>query len=175
MEASGGGITLSGGEPVLQSAFLSKFLPRLKAEGINILLETAGHYSPRLLPQVLPHVDHVFFDWKSSGDASHLQDTGHDRDRIEANLCTLVDAELPFTVRLPIVPGVNTDSGDVALISKRLLSLGVKSVSLLNYNNLWESKLSWLRSERQPLGLKPLALIAELAAAYQSHGLVASG
>lgn len=174
MSASGGGITLSGGEPVLQNAFLLAFLPLIREQGVNVLLETAGHYSSSLLQRLLPFIDHIYFDWKSSGDAAHLLDTGQTRLKIEANLRMLVDRQFPFTLRLPVIPGVNTDSDTVAVIGARLREIGVKSVALLNYNNLWESKLSWLRTKRQPLGLKPLSSLSELQAEYQKQGLTAS-
>lgn len=152
-ETSGGGITLSGGEPVLQAPFLGLFLPRLRAQGIHVLLETAGHYPWRLLEPLLPHLDHIYYDWKVSEPALYKAHTGHTSKHIEHNLAQLVSRAIPLTVRVPLIPGLTGDVVQAPILGRTLRRLGMARVILLPYNRLWEAKLLRLDTCQEPLGL----------------------
>jgi pyruvate formate lyase activating enzyme len=172
MSASGGGLTLSGGEPVLQSQFLCSFLPLVKAEGQHILLETAGQYPWRLLQPLLEHLDNVYFDWKV---ALHDYEafTGCKGEGIAANLRSLLDTDVPVTVRLPVIPGVNTTDEAVASICELLTSLDVNELVLLPYNRLWEPKINRLHTEQQPFSARQDVDLDELAAKFAQMGIAA--
>ncbi len=172
-EASGGGVTLSGGEPVLHSAFLERLLPRLVQEGLPVLLETAGHYPWRLLEPLLPHLDAVYFDYKLPDSAAYEAHTGQGNHHIMNNLARLMGSDVPVVVRMPMVSGLNTEPNQIERTCKSLASVGVQRIRLLEYNRLWEAKLPRLSSRREALGLasdvNPSAIIAEV----ERHGMQA--
>jgi pyruvate formate lyase activating enzyme len=157
-ETSGGGVTLSGGEPVLHAKFLAELLPKLKAEGVHLTLETSGHYPWKLLEPLLPQLDLVLFDVKAGGRERHLKLIGEGDEQIQANLERLLDhsrrAGSPrVEVRMPVVPGYNDGDESLDLLAEHLRELGVEAITLLPYNHLWEAKLSYLDSSKQALGL----------------------
>lgn len=154
-ESSGGGLTLSGGEPVLQSAFLCELLPLARAEGLHVAVETSGAYPFSLLEPLLPWVDLVLFDVKLADAARHERATARGNEQVLANLRELVARRTPLEVRMPVVPGWNTDGENVAATARLLAGLGVGAVTLLPYNHLWEAKLPRLGLERRALGIRP--------------------
>ena len=151
--ASDGGITVSGGEPVLQAEFLSAFLPLCKEAGLHRALETAGNYAFRRLEPLLPLVDLVLYDLKLADGPAHLRATGSDGGRVRANLSELVSRKVPLQVRMPVVPGINDGAGDVCAAAEALTALGIRELKLLRYNALWEAKLPRLRTSQERLGI----------------------
>jgi pyruvate formate lyase activating enzyme len=152
-ETSGGGITLSGGEPVLHSPFLLEFLPLLREHNLHVVLETAGHYSFKLLGPLLPLLDHVFLDYKLADPRELLRYTGADSGLILDNLRSLLAMAVPLTVRIPLIPGMNTRSHQIDGMCASLNALDVTEVCLLKYNHLWESKIPRLNTRQRALGL----------------------
>ncbi|NVB39740.1 glycyl-radical enzyme activating protein [Pseudenhygromyxa sp. WMMC2535] len=156
--SSGGGLTLSGGEPVLHGRFLAEFLPTAKAAGLHVTLETSGHYPFTLLEPLLDHLDLILFDVKAGGEARHLELVGQPTQTIDANLAEVLARARAggpaVEVRMPIVPGLNDGDDALAGLLDRLRPLGVEAITLLPYNHLWEAKLGYLESERAPLGLR---------------------
>jgi len=147
-DASGGGVTLTGGEPVIQSRFAAALLARLRERGVHTLLETAGAYPWKLLEPLLPHLDQIYFDWKLPRPGDYAAATGGDGDRVLANLARLVRAGAPVTVRAPLLPGLNTAPDDVARMAATLRAVGVGEIQLLRAHRLWEAKLVRLRPLR---------------------------
>jgi pyruvate formate lyase activating enzyme len=152
---SGGGITLSGGEPVLHSRFLEVFLPRAKQAGLDVTIETAGHYPFELIEPLLAFLDLVLFDVKLMDSAEHRAMTGRDNETIHQNLRRLVERGVRVEVRMPVIPGCNTAESNVAATAGLLRALGVRTITLLPYNHLWEAKLPTLGQESRSLGLRP--------------------
>jgi pyruvate formate lyase activating enzyme len=150
---SGGGVTLSGGEPVLQSAFLSGFLPLLRDQSIHVILETAGHYVFSTLEPLLPMLDCIYFDVKMADPEDYRAMTGGDMALILANLAVLKKRGVPLTVRIPVLPGLNTAPDQIARIGRTLWAIGIRDLQLLAYNPFWESKLFRLQTEKRPLML----------------------
>jgi pyruvate formate lyase activating enzyme len=173
--ASGGGVTLSGGEPVLQGAFLAGFLPLARAVPVHVALETAGAYPFGMLEPLLPRLDLVLFDLKVIDPVRHRRCTGRDNRQILENLAELVRRRVPLEVRMPVVPDRNTDRDNVAAAARLLTDLGVASLTLLPYNPLWESKLPGLATQRAALGLRPPGEdgYRRLEAEFARHGLAA--
>jgi pyruvate formate lyase activating enzyme len=153
--ASGGGVTLSGGEPVLQGGFLRELLPRLKQEGVHVAIETCGAYPFALLEPLLPCIDLVLYDVKVVDPIRHARFTTRDNAQILENLVELVRRGAPLEVRMPVVPGWNTGGRDLEAMAGLLTELGIPALTLLPYNHLWEAKLPRLGTERQPLGIRP--------------------
>ncbi len=169
--ASGGGVTLSGGEAVLQSAFLQELLEELSSAGVHTLLQTAGNYAWRLLHPLLESLDATYFDWKAPA-STYREHTGADPDRVLDNLERLMNAGVPVTVRTLVVPGVNSEPEQISEMCETLTGLGVTEVALLSYNHLWEAKLPRLGTSGRALGLHAREVdLGRVAAHYEAHGI----
>ncbi|MCP4664869.1 MAG: glycyl-radical enzyme activating protein [Deltaproteobacteria bacterium] len=152
-ETSGGGITLSGGEPALHASFLLEFLPLLREHNLHVLMETAGNYASNLLEPLLPLLDHIFFDYKLPGADAYRLYTGANNGLILKNLKKLLSLAFPLSVRIPLIPGINTLPDQIDRMCEALTSLGVREVYLLKYNRLWESKIPRLNTRHKALGI----------------------
>ena len=121
---SGGGVTCSGGEPLLQPAFLEGILHALRAEGIHTALDTAGNVPWPVFERVLPLVDLVLFDFKVLDAEAHHAATGVDNRLILENLAHLCEKGIPLWVRIPVVPGVNASDEALAGMASHLRAIG---------------------------------------------------
>lgn len=149
-EDSGGGITLSGGEPLMQSVFLQDFVPLLKNQGIGITLQTCGHFSWMLAQPFISDIERIYFDLKHHHSQSHYRLTGQNNRKILENLRKLMDLSLSLTVRIPLIPEVNDSDRDIEMFCLLLHDYAIKSVVLLPYHNLGERKFTQLQLEHQP-------------------------
>ncbi len=144
-DASGGGVTVSGGEPTLHMGFLSELLEAMKLHGLHTLVETCGLFSfDRFVEQILPWVDSIYFDLKLFDPALHQRFCGVSNERILDNF-TRLHAMSPaqgFEVlpRVPLVPGITATRENLELISAFLHDLGVRAARLLPYNPTWRDK-----------------------------------
>lgn len=148
-EASGGGITLSGGEPTLFMDFVSKLLKRAKQKGTHTLLETCGFFDgPRFMKSLYPFLDTIYYDIKLFDPAEHRRLCGVSNDKILHNFrmlraeCARHGKEL--LPRIPLIPGITATEKNLVSIARFLKESGVGRVELLSYNPLWTSKLSLL-------------------------------
>lgn len=140
-DRSGGGVTLSGGEPLLQHAFVSDFLALCQRRYVHTAIETSGFVSQALFEKVLPHVDLVIFDIKTNHPDTHKECTGVSNDGILSNLKKLLSSPKDVLVRIPLIPGLNDAPQDLEAIGK-LLSEARSQVNLevLPYHRLGEKK-----------------------------------
>ncbi|MEW6755420.1 MAG: glycyl-radical enzyme activating protein [Candidatus Latescibacterota bacterium] len=111
---SGGGATFSGGEPLLQRAFLQELLQACGREGVHTPVETAGGYPWSWLEPVLPFVNLVMYDLKILDPDLHAAHVGNDGRRIRANLEELSRTGVPLIVRTPVIGGVNDTDEEIA-------------------------------------------------------------
>jgi pyruvate formate lyase activating enzyme len=116
-QESRGGITLSGGEPLLQPDFAGAILRRCKAQGIHTAIETAGNYPWAILAPLLPLVDLVMMDIKHMDPHKHRAGSGVTNGRILDNARKLAGTDLPLIFRVPVVPGFNDGAGEMAAIA----------------------------------------------------------
>lgn len=107
LTALGGGVTFSGGEPTAQSAFLLETIRLL--EGMHCAVETCGYCSRETFRQVLWAADYLILDIKLADPVKHRRYTGVDNRLILQNLSQLKEGHKPFTIRIPLIPGVNDD------------------------------------------------------------------
>ena len=151
--ATGGGVTLSGGECLLQADFCSGLLAACKAEGIGTLVETALFVPWNNIEKVLPFCDEFYADLKLPSPGKHREFTGHDNSLILKNLSRLSQTA-KVTVRIPLIPGVNDSMEDMRHFAEILLPLAPKlhGVELLRYNNLAGSKYSQISMEYRDFG-----------------------
>ena len=103
--ASGGGVTFSGGEPLLQWDFVSETIDRL--EGVHTAIETSGFSNDAVFREAMDKVDLVMMDWKVSDPALHRHYTGVAQDSVRRHAEMLAAGNTPFILRMPIIPGVN--------------------------------------------------------------------
>jgi pyruvate formate lyase activating enzyme len=125
-ERSGGGITLSGGEPLLQRAFTEALLRRGKAEGLHTAIETCGNYRWVELEGLLPWVDLVMMDLKHMDPEAHRAATGVSNERILAIAGALMSTSKPVWFRTPVIPTVNDTPeaiGNIAAFVRHLSEL----------------------------------------------------
>lgn len=141
-EVSGGGVTLSGGEPTLFMDYASAVLKVLKDSGIHTAIQTNGFFVPEEFgKKILPYVDLIMFDVKLADVDKHREYTGQSNEPILTNLKNLLaerrEAVLP---RIPLIPEFTATVENLRSISDLLKGLGVKKCSLLPYNPTWLSK-----------------------------------
>jgi len=138
---SGGGVTCSGGEPLLQAAFLAAFLAACKSAGIATAVDTSGCAHWHLFKQILPHVDMFLYDLKHMNPAEHKRLTGVDNHVIVANLRKIAEAGIPVEVRIPIIPGYNDHDENIQQTAQLLKQIHtLQRVRVLPYHGLAGSK-----------------------------------
>jgi len=135
-DESGGGITVSGGEPLMQADFVEALLAECRSRGIHTVLDTCGYAEWRELDRVRRYADLILFDLKIMDPAKHEQFTGVRNDRILANLSSLAKGQSAVIVRIPVIPGVNDDEDNFAAVSGFLAPLGLQRIDLLPYHRI---------------------------------------
>ncbi len=136
-EISGGGITLSGGEPLLQIDFAEALLTGAKTAGLHTAVETAGHVAFARLARVAPHTDLFLYDIKETDDALHRKYTGVPATGILDNLRALHNTGASILVRLPIVPGLNDRQNHFREVANIVGPLsGLLGVEVMPYHSL---------------------------------------
>jgi pyruvate formate lyase activating enzyme len=146
-EESGGGLTLSGGESLIQTRFAAELLKAARSEGINTCVETALNYKSDVLDEVLPLVDLFLCDLKHMDSGAHKRFTGVPNERILENLERVVDSGTPVVIRIPVVPGHNGTGENLRATAKYIaekLDGRVLQVQLLPYRKLGVEKYAAL-------------------------------
>lgn len=131
----GGGITFSGGEPLLQAEFIIETLKYIK--GIHIALQTSGYCESDVFKRVLNAVDYVLYDIKLADGDEHLKYTGVDNALILKNFEILRNSGKPFVVRIPLIPGITDTAKNLSAISE---IVGDTRVEIMRYNHFAPSK-----------------------------------
>lgn len=146
-EESGGGLTLSGGESLIQTQFAVELLKAAHSEGINTCVETALNYKADVLDAALGHIDLALCDLKHMNSKAHKRYTGVPNDRILENLERVVESGTPVVIRIPVVPGHNGTGENLRATAKFLVEkLGglVVQVQLLPFRKLGVEKYASL-------------------------------
>ncbi len=151
-ETSGGGLTISGGEPLLHPAFVARLARAAMEEGIHVAVETSGAVPWRNIEPSLPYIDRYLYDYKDSDSLRLRKNTGADLETVEANLDMLCKRGVAVTRRCPIVPGINdSEEHIVAICAESAKSRsGPYETEILLYHNLGASKC---RSLDVPYGM----------------------
>lgn len=143
-EESGGGVTLSGGEPLAQAAFARALLGALGEQGIHRALETTGFTNESNFLSVLPLTELLLFDIKHWEAERHRQGTGQENGPILQNLRAALDAGKDVLPRIPVIPGYNDGPEDARGFARLLGGLGLKRAQLLPFHQFGESKYAGL-------------------------------
>ena len=149
LNASGGGVTFSGGEPLSSGEFLLEVLPLLK-EKTNRALQTCGYCEPELFEKVLEQIDYVLYDLKLMEPALHQRYTGVTNEKILHNFQTLAKSGKEFVVRTPLIPGVTDTEENLTAIAVFLKEQGISSIDLLPYNKMAGGKYASIGAVYKP-------------------------
>lgn len=136
---SGGGITISGGECLLQPVFVAGVLEGCRLRGINTAIETSLFAPWHSIEIILPFLNILYVDLKHPHDGTHKKLTGVDNDLILTNLAKLAQSDFPFSIhlRIPVIPGVNDNNDSLEAVASIAASLKkLKEIEILPYHRL---------------------------------------
>ncbi len=155
-DESGGGVTFSGGEPLMQPEFLRAALQACRKREIHAALDTSGYAPAEIFDAMIEHVDLFLFDLKLIDDQRHRQYTGVSNAPILRNLRALAQRGKPFWLRLPIIPGI-TDTEKNLIDMLALLSdiTTIEQINLLPYHRIADGKYQRLLMENKMAGIEP--------------------
>ena len=149
-ESSGGGVTFSGGECMLQIDFLEEALKECKKHGIHTAIDTAGHVPFAYFERILPYTDLFLYDVKIIDSEKHKQYTCVENQLILENLKRLLVKNVPIWIRIPIIPKVNDTEEELQRIKEYIFSYRIpEKVELLPYHAMGEHKYAALGSVAQ--------------------------
>ena len=149
LNASGGGVTFSGGEPLANHKFLLECLELMRGK-INRAVQTCGFASPEVFERVLDECDYMLFDIKLASDEQHKRYTGVSNAPILQNFATLAKSGKKFVIRTPMIPDVTDTEENIRGIAEILVKNGVKYIELLPYNKLAGAKYPLVGREYCP-------------------------
>ena len=140
-EESGGGITLSGGEPLAQSDFAARLLELCKEKNIHTAIDTSGYADWKEIEKMLPYADLFLYDLKLADDVQHLKFTGVSNRRILENLARISLANIKIHIRIPLIEEI-TDTTENLEHLKNILSetKGIERIDLLPYHHIAKGK-----------------------------------
>jgi len=173
-DESGGGVTFSGGEPLMQPGFLYALLQSCQEREIHTAVDTSGLAAWKTLQRISEKVDLFLYDLKLMDDEKHRQFTGVSNGLILSNLAALASQGNAITVRVPIVPGINDDDENISRIGEFAASLArVPSISILPYHQAGVDKYARLhKMYALPATQSPSdERVAEVAKTLQAFGL----
>ncbi|MGQ7868940.1 glycyl-radical enzyme activating protein [Sunxiuqinia sp. sy24] len=156
MEESGGGVTFSGGEPLLQGPFLNKMLRLCQSHGMHTALDTSLFSSWKMIQKVAKATDLFLIDLKLMDDQRHQKYTGVSNQSVLENIQQLAALKKSFSIRIPIIPGVSTTPENIEASIAFLQSLQQPpaSVDLLPFHNTAKAKYARFQMEN-PFGNQP--------------------
>ena len=144
-DQSGGGVTFSGGEPLMQPKFLLALLCKTGELGIHRAVDTTGYVDRETISIIAGHTDLFLYDIKHMNNKKHRQYTGVDNTVILDNLRYLVNKGVKVQVRLPLIPGINDDHENIVQTGTFLQSLpGIDAVDILPYHPSAKAKYNKL-------------------------------
>lgn len=144
-ENSGGGVTFSGGECMLQIDFLLEILKKCKENGIHTAVDTAGNVPWQSFQKIIPYTNLFLYDVKCFSEQLHIEGTGVSNKLLLENLKRLSDCfSCDIIIRIPVIGGYNDNDAEIKKISDFLKTVRYKSVELLPYHKMGEHKYNAL-------------------------------
>lgn len=172
-ETSGGGMTLSGGEPLYQAEFAEALLSEAKKRGLHTAVETAGFLKTDTLLRLAEHIDLFLFDYKETDPVRHKEYTGVDNRLILENLRTLGKAGKPIILRCPIIPGYNDREEHykgIAAMANELAT--VKEINIEPYHSLGDGKYAAEGRTAAKIETRPDEFYDDVIARIKEHTAV---
>jgi len=154
---SGGGLTLSGGEPLLQPEFCREILKRCRERGVHTAIETAAFVDWKAFETVMGYTDLFLVDIKVMDPVMHREVTGAGNEKILDNIRRLGGTAIPLIIRIPVVPGINDDEGNMEQTAVFLQDFpNLEYVELLKFHKMAAGKYHSLDRPYKADGLEPL-------------------
>jgi len=173
-ENSGGGVTLSGGEPLRQADFCMELLQKLKSQRIHTAVDTCGYANKAEFEKILPYTDYFLYDIKHFNNNMHLEGTGKSNKLILENLGFLNDSGADIEIRFPLIPGYNDEPELIHQIACYLGKLRqIQKIKILPYHSMAGSKYVSLDMKNTLTDLTPPTKeqINNTIRIFHSHGL----
>lgn len=173
-EESGGGVTISGGEPLMQPDFLLGLLEAFQRLNIHRAIETCGYSKWEVINKISKNVDLLYYDFKLYDEQASKDYTGVSNSLILENLERLVDNGINVRVRMPLIPTVNDDAYNIERTAEYLSSIGVINIELLPYNNLGTAKYAGL-DLNCPFQTKPVLTteyLEQASSIFKNNGIL---
>jgi pyruvate formate lyase activating enzyme len=173
---SSGGVTISGGEPLLQADFAAELFKKCQDASIHTCLDTCGYADPGDWRKVLPYTNLILFDIKLMDSFLHRKLTGKSNEKILRSLEIVATSRIPVIIRIPIIPSINdtdTNINDIANYITGLKGLNIREVNLLPYHRFGVSKYAMLGQQYSLSNLKPpdYYQLEEFTMVFKSLGL----
>ncbi len=172
---SGGGVTLSGGEPLLQAEFCALLAQECQKRGIPVIIDTAGSLSYAQFEKVLPFITGVYLDLKGDSSQKMLEQTGAKLELILDNLSRLIKDKIDVTVRIPVIPGYNDTPQSAVKSAQYIKAYGPAPVNLIPFHRLGSQKYAAMGTDYAYSQIPPLApdRLEQLLKIYTNAGLEA--
>jgi pyruvate formate lyase activating enzyme len=155
---SGGGVTLSGGEPLSQPEFAFQLLKKCHELNIHTAIETCGLVNRQVFERIFPFTDLFLFDIKYLNPKRHQELTGSSNEQILANLHWLSQKNANIILRLPMIPSINMDTENFQGIAGLINDLGIKEVNLMPFHQMGKDKYSHLGKDYRLKDINDLRL-----------------
>jgi len=176
-DESGGGVTFSGGEPLMQPDFLFELLTECKNQDLHTAVDTTGYASPQIVKNIAGLTDLFLYDLKIVNNVLHEKYTGVSVKLILDNLSLLAAMGKKILIRIPVIPEITDTEKNISDIINFLNSLeGVRDIDLLPFNHLGFSKYKRLGLENKMADVKQLKAedLEALKVRFQSRGFYVS-
>jgi len=155
---SKGGVTFSGGEPMVQSEFLLEALKSCNDRGYSTAVDTSGYSSAENYRNIIPYTDLFLFDIKHLDDLKHIGSTGVSNTGILENFRLLLESGKDIMIRIPVIPGFNDDMVHMEELKNFILASGIRSVNKINllpYHKIGSSKYKRFKMPYMMEGVEP--------------------
>ena len=165
---TGGGVTCSGGEPLMQAAFVAKLFQYCQESGISTALDTTGHASRAVLDLVLPYTDLVLYDLKCMDATDSLSAVGQPNNLILQNAEYVMQSEIPTIIRVPLIPGITEKTENLEKIAAFVKRVNPETpINLLPYHRYGVSKyrmmdMTYKLEELEPISKERWKEISEI-------------
>lgn len=147
---SGGGVTLSGGEPLMQHEFALSLLQTCKTKGYHTAVDTCGHVQPGILERIAKETDLFLYDLKHPDIGEHKKYTGVDNNLILSNLALLGKMKKHVIIRIPVIPGINNSGEEIDRMILIIKESGdFNEVHLLPFHNMAGNKYNRFKMENK--------------------------
>ncbi|WP_259685375.1 glycyl-radical enzyme activating protein [Lactobacillus helveticus] len=151
-DASGGGVTFSGGEVLFQAKFAIELAKRLKAKGVHLACETTVYFKSSVFMKFMKYMDFMYYDCKQWDPLLHKQGTGKTNEIILKNLDLALKYQTPenhkqLCIRIPVIPGFNYTDNDAENFGKLFVKMGINHVELLPFHQFGLKKYEELHRD----------------------------
>lgn len=171
-DTSGGGVTISGGEPLVQARFVCDLLDTCRKRELHSAIDTCGLVDWAWLSEAARLTNLILYDLKVMDSTLHREWTGSDNERILANLGRLNLLDVDVWIRLPLIPGVNDDDRNLAAVMDFLSGTRFRRISILPYHRIADAKYQRLGLPNRMAGVEtpPPARLEEIRARFAAAG-----